>query len=261
MPEPSIAFDRAAEYYDATRGFSPDGIRATTDALIEVFGAATESVLEVGVGTGQVAMPLHERGVAIVGIDLSRPMMQRLIEKAGGAPPFPLVEGDATRMPFSDHMFGDAFLRWVLHLIPDWRAAVRETVRVVQPGGSFLAALGSYGGIRSEIQARFSEVTGISIEPAGLGWDGWRLLDGEVAALGGTKLPDIVLHDEDRDDMETFVRGIEENRYSWTWAVPDDGLRDRAAAESRRWAQERLGPLDAVPRERFEWHFAHYRLA
>jgi SAM-dependent methyltransferase len=260
MPDQSIPFDRAAEYYDATRGFSPDGIRATTDALIEVFRAAPGTVLEVGVGTGQVALPLHERGLAVAGIDLSRPMMQKLLEKTGGAPPFPLVEGDATRMPFPDDAFAGAFLRWVLHLIPDWRAAVHEIVRVVQPGGSFLAALGSYGGIRSEIQARFSEVTGISIEPAGLGWDGWWLLDEEIATLGAAKLPDVVLHDEDRDDMETFVRGIEENRYSWTWAVPDDGLRDRAAAESRRWAEERLGPLDEVPRERFEWHFAHYRL-
>ena len=261
MPERSIGFDRAAAYYDATRGFTSEGVRVTTDALAAIFGDAHGSVLEVGVGTGQVALPLHERGVVVAGIDLSRPMMLKLLEKAGGAPPFPLVEGDATRMPFPDDAFAGAYLRWVLHLIPDWRAAVREIVRVVHPGGSFLAALGSYGGIRSEIQARFSEVTGISIEPAGLDWGDWRLLDEEIVGLGGTKLADVVLHDEDRDDMETFVRGIEENRYSWTWAVPDDDLRDRAAAESRRWAEERLGPLDAVPRERFEWSFAHYRLA
>ena len=56
------------------------------------------------------------------------------------------------------------------------------------------------------------------------------------------------------------MRGIEANRYSWTWAVPDDALREHAAAEARRWAEERLGPLEAVPRERFEWRFARYRL-
>lgn len=260
MPERSIAFDRAAEYYDATRGLSPDGIRTTTDALVDVFGAAGGRVLEVGVGTGQVALPLHGRGVEVAGIDLSRPMMQKLLEKAGGVAPFPLVEADATMLPFPDDAFAGAFLRWVLHLIPDWRAAVREIGRVVQPGGSFLAALGSYGGIRAEIQARFSEVTGISIEPAGLGWDGWQLLDDEIITSGGAKLADVVLEDVERDDMETFVRGIEENHYSWTWAVPDDDLRVGGAAEARRWAEERLGPLDAVPREPFEWRFAHYRL-
>ena len=93
-------------------------------------------------------------------------------------------------------------------------------------------------------------MTGIPVEPVGLTWDGWQLLDEMVATLGGVQLPDVVLEDEERDDMETFVRGIEENRYSWTWAVSDDGLRNHAAAESRRWAEERLGPLEAVPRER-----------
>ena len=37
MAEPSIAFDRAAEYYDATRGLSPEGIRVATDALVQAF--------------------------------------------------------------------------------------------------------------------------------------------------------------------------------------------------------------------------------
>jgi SAM-dependent methyltransferase len=255
----SIPFDRAAEYYDSTRGLSPEGIRATTDALAHVF-QGTGRILEVGVGTGQVALPLHQRGVPLAGIDLSRPMLDKLTAKAGGRPSFPLVEGDATMMPFPDDAFGGAFLRWVLHLITDWRAAVREIARVVRPGGPFVAALGSYGGIRSEIQARFSEVTGISVEPVGLTWDGWEQLDAEIAALGGAKLPDIVLHEVERDNMESFVRGIDANMYSWTWAVPDDELRDRAAAGARRYAEERLGRLDAVPRESFEWRFAHYRL-
>ena len=259
MTEGSIRFDRAAEYYDSTRGLSPEGIQATTQALGEVFGRVGR-VLEVGVGTGQVALPLHERGIPLAGIDLSRPMLDKLMWKAGGRSPFPLVEADATQMPFPDVSFGGVYLRWVLHLIPDWRAAVREIVRVAGPRARFLAALGSYGGIRSEIQARFAEVTGISTEPVGLNWDGWSQLDGEIVALGGTKLPDLVLRDVERDDMETFVHGIEANLYSWTWAVPDDELRNRAAAEARRWATERLGPLESVPREAFEWRFASYRL-
>ena len=255
----SIGFDRAAAYYDSTRGLSPQGVAAATAALSQAFSSVGR-VLEVGVGTGQVALPLHEHGVALAGIDLSRPMLERLMAKAGGRPPFPLVEGDATRLPFRDGAFGGVVLRWVLHLIPDWRAAVAEIARVARPDAPFLAALGSYPGVRSDIQGRFAEVTGIPIVPTGLTWDGWLELDDAVRDLGGTKRPDIVLHDVERDDVETFVRGIEGNRYSWTWAVPDDDLRRRAAAEARRWAEDRLGPLDAVEREPFEWGFASYRL-
>ena len=149
----------------------------------------------------------------------------------------------------------------VLHLIPDWRAAVREIARVTRSRAPFLAALGSYGGVRAEIQRRYAEVTGFSADPVGLPWGGREQLDGAVAALGGTKLPDIVLHDVERDTLETFVAGIEANSYSWTWAVEDPDVRGRAAAVARRWAEERLGRLDAVPREPFEWGFAAYRLA
>ncbi|CAN5784459.1 class I SAM-dependent methyltransferase [soil metagenome] len=257
----SIAFDRAADYYDATRGLSDDGALQMTDALSGVFAGARRPVLEVGVGTGQIAVPLRQRGIPVAGIDLSRAMLMKLLEKSREGPTIQLVEGDATAMPFPDDTFDGAYLRWVLHLIADWRAAVREIARVTRSGGSFLAALGSQGGVRAEIQSRFAEITGISTEPAGLSWSGWEDLDDEVDTLGGTKLPDVVLHDRERDTLETFVSGIEANMYSWTWAVENPELRGQASAEVRRWAEERLGSLDAVPREPFEWRFAAYRMA
>ncbi|HVF07416.1 MAG TPA: class I SAM-dependent methyltransferase [Actinomycetota bacterium] len=256
----SIAFDRAADYYDETRGLSVEGVRRTTEALSEAFRGAGP-ILEVGVGTGQVAMPLAAAGVEVVGLDLSRPMLSKLVAKAGGTPPFPLVEGDATRMPYVDDAFTGAYLRWVLHLIPDWRAAVTEIVRVVAPGGRFLAALGSYGGMRSEIQARFADITGISTAPVGLMWDGGDELDDLMRARGARKEADITLSERDRDDLETFMRAVEANRFSWTWAVADDAVRADAAREARSWAEERWGPLERVPRETFEWTFAVYRLA
>lgn len=255
----SVSFDRAAEYYDQTRGLSEDGVGMTTQALAAAFDGAGP-ILEIGVGTGQIALPLHAAGMQVVGLDLSRPMLAKLLAKADGAPPFPLLEADATRMPLPDDAFGGAYLRWVLHLIPDWRAAVAEVARVVEPGGLFLAGLGSYGGMGSEIQERFAELTGVSTDPAGLTWDGWNELDALVDALGGEKLSDISIEALPVDDVETFVRGIEGNRYSWTWAVGDDALRHRAAALTRAWAEDRWGPLERVPREPIRVTFAAYRL-
>lgn len=125
----SVAFDRAAEYYDATRGFDEEGTRRQTALLLEE-STGRGRVLEVGVGTGQVALPLHEAGVDVIGLDLARPMMDKLIAKTGGTLVFPLVQADATRMPFPDDVFGAAYLRWVLHLIPAWETAAQEMVRV-----------------------------------------------------------------------------------------------------------------------------------
>lgn len=254
----SVAFDRAASYYDETRGLSPEGVARTTATLAGALGD-DGPILEIGVGTGQVALPLREAGRAIVGIDLSRPMLDVLRAK-DAARRVPVVEGDATALPFRDDAFTAAYLRWVLHLIADWTAAVAEVARVVRAGGRFVAGLGSYGGIGSEMQARYAEITGISADPIGLTWDGWAELDAAVAALGGEKLPDLTFEALDRDDLETFMRGIEANSYSWTWKVADEGQRRRAAADTRAWAEARWGPLERVPKEVSSYRFATYRM-
>ena len=54
---------------------------------------------------------------------------------------------DATRLPFADSEFDAAFELGILHHIPDWRAALRETARVLRPGGVFYFAEPSYGRI------------------------------------------------------------------------------------------------------------------
>ncbi len=163
----SIRFDRAAEFYDETRSYDESLSRATTELLAaELRGRGT--VLEVGVGTGLIALPLHEAGIPMRGLDISAPMMAKLVEKAGGRPPFPLVLGDATALPFSDGAVDAGLLRWVLHLIPDWREVVAELVRVVRPGGVLVIHLGAYGGPWDEIHSRFEEVVGL---PGGPGRD------------------------------------------------------------------------------------------
>ena len=238
----SVAFDRAAEFYDRTRAISEESMART----IELLGSELRErgrVLEVGCGTGLLALPLYEAGIDVAGADLSRAMLGKLVEKAGGTSPFPLVLADATRLPFAANAFGAAYLRWVLHLIPDWRSALAEVVRAVRPGGVFLVNLGAYGGPRKEIQERFAEITGVPIEPVGLRWGDYDQLVSAMTALGGRVRVLPTVHEGGNETLGEFVEGIEENRYSWTWPLGDD-QRLRAAADVRSWAQERFGALD-----------------
>jgi SAM-dependent methyltransferase len=147
-------------------------------------------------------------------------------------------------MPFREGVFGAAYLRWVLHLVPDWRGLVREVVRVVRPAGTFLANLGAYGGERAEIQARFAELVGISLDPVGLGWGDLDGLDAELGSLGARSRELPPVRDQGTDSLAEFLGGIAENRYSWTWTVAERDRR-RAHAELLPWARDRYGDLRA----------------
>ena len=93
---PSRNFDRAADFYDRTRSLPSDAMAE----IIPMLAAELEGrggCLEIGVGTGRFALPLHHAGIPMFGIDVSRRMMAVLLEKAGGRLPFPLGVADATR--------------------------------------------------------------------------------------------------------------------------------------------------------------------
>lgn len=79
------AFDeRVAERYDASSGemFDASVVDPTVDVLAVLAG--TGRALELGIGTGRVALPLARRGVKVHGIDLSEAMVARLRAKSGG---------------------------------------------------------------------------------------------------------------------------------------------------------------------------------
>lgn len=237
----SVAFDQAAAIYDATRTLSEQARRAVTEILRgEIAGRGR--VLEIGVGTGRIALPLHELDVQLAGIDLSLPMLRKLLEKTEGRPPFPLAQGDATRLPFASAAFGAAYGVHVLHLIPAWREVVSELVRVVRPGGVVLIDLGGLAPEIEELQDRFAEAAGASSRHPGLGFDGGPELDAEFERLGASlRLLDPVV-EEWRLPPGDFVQLFEAGVFSWTWPIPPEDRR-RAGQAILPWLEERFGSL------------------
>jgi SAM-dependent methyltransferase len=254
----SIAFDAAAEYYDRSRAISDQAMARTVELLAaELEGRGR--VLEVGVGTGLLALPLHATGLDLVGVDLALPMLAKLAEKAGGSPPFPLVQADAIRMPFADDMFGGAYLRWVLHLIPGWVTALSEVVRVLRSGGRFLVSLGSYDPVRNAIQERFALIAGIDVAPAGLDWGAHDELDRAMGELGAETRALPPIDETWTSTIGEFLEAIERNRHSWTWRASEEARR-LAVSELRPWAEERFGDLARPRTVRFELTWRAYDL-
>ncbi|MEU0955188.1 class I SAM-dependent methyltransferase [Streptomyces niveus] len=76
--------ERVAATYDnpSAREFQPETLAPMADLLAGLAGGGR--ALELGIGTGRVALPLAERGVPVHGIDLSRAMVARMRDKPGG---------------------------------------------------------------------------------------------------------------------------------------------------------------------------------
>ncbi len=83
MPEDHFGEEVAAGYDDPSDPmFDPAVIALVVDVLAELAGEG--AALELGIGTGRIALPLAERGVRVHGIDLSEAMVARLQAKPGG---------------------------------------------------------------------------------------------------------------------------------------------------------------------------------
>jgi SAM-dependent methyltransferase len=76
--------EQVAATYDETTEelFDPAVVEPTVTFLAELAG--TGRALELGIGTGRIALPLADRGVGVHGIELSRAMTARLHAKPGG---------------------------------------------------------------------------------------------------------------------------------------------------------------------------------
>ena len=135
---------QVAERYDATLGDRGDPVvvGATVDFLVEL--AREGAALELGIGTGRIAVPLAAQGVRVHGIDLSPDMVAQLRAKPGGGE-IPVTIGD-----FSSTRVGETFsLAYLVFntinnlTAQDAQVACFESVASqLEPGGCFVIEVG-----------------------------------------------------------------------------------------------------------------------
>jgi SAM-dependent methyltransferase len=243
-PVGSVNFDRAAEYYDATRALPADSMDELSSLLAAEL-AGRQPCLEIGVGTG--ALPLRDRGIRLAGLDISAGMLRRLAANAGGRGPVPLLQADATRQPLAAGSFGGVLAVHVLHLMRDWRVAVDEALRVLRPGGVLIAGLQGRGRRTAGEGAPWSGALRESLQRNGLVRVQVGTRDPALVAsyLSGRATPrrlDPVPVRRTRTLAEAIAR-IERQTFSWTWSYTPDQMR-AVADDIRAWATRESMPLD-----------------
>jgi SAM-dependent methyltransferase len=254
----SISFDRAADYYDETRGLPDHLMRQLVSALVAEL-PRHRPCLEIGIGTGRIALPLIEQGVHVIGVDISLEMLRKLLAKSREHETNVAI-ADATRLPFADRTFGSAIASHVLHLIPEWKVALDELMRVVGPGGVLLASRSadSHAEWQRAVRRHFFDVAGNPAWPPGMN----RIddLDAEMRRRGATVTTVSDIHNEESLSIAELLTLLEKGIWSACWAI-DEETRRRAASETRNWATREFGDLDARRPTRHESDWRAYRLA
>lgn len=132
------AYRRWAGVYDTVfGGVSGMGRRRAVAAVNRLAGP---TVLEVGVGTG-LALPLYRRDLQVIGIDLSRDMLEKAKERVEAerlTNVRGLLEMNAEHMAFADGSFDIAVAMFTASVVPDAKRLFAEMSRVVRPGGHLL---------------------------------------------------------------------------------------------------------------------------
>jgi SAM-dependent methyltransferase len=144
MPDDeSTSFDPVADFYDESSAamFADSVVTPVVDLLVELAGSGR--ALELGIGTGRIALPLAARGVPVIGIDASVKMVEKLREKPGGGD-IPVVIGDfATASIEGEYSLAYAVFNaiWNLRTQDKQVACFQNVARHLTPGGHFLVEL------------------------------------------------------------------------------------------------------------------------
>jgi SAM-dependent methyltransferase len=139
--------ERVAARYDESAAdmFDPTVVDPVVDLLIELAGSGR--ALELGIGTGRIALPLAQRGVPVHGIELSEAMAARLRAKPGGEDIGVTIGDFATTTV--DGTFSVAYLVFntILNLTTQEAqvACFQNVAAHLEPGGSFVIEVGVPG--------------------------------------------------------------------------------------------------------------------
>ncbi len=131
------AYRRWAPVYDHTFGLvAKQGRRH----VAEIINQRDGRVLEVGVGTG-LSLPDYKEHLEVVGIDLSPEMLEKARERVAKGMldhVTGLHEMDASDLRFPDASFDTVVAMYVMTVVPEPEAVMRELARVTKPGGEVM---------------------------------------------------------------------------------------------------------------------------
>jgi len=218
------------------------------------------SALDIGAGTGRVAIAFATLGYKPVALEPALPMLNELRSKAPDST-MHAVAGEAERLPFSVHSFDGVILARVLYLMYDWQAVLREANAILKPGGCLFHEWGNgesdeeWVQIRERLRTLFEEA-GVK-SPFHPGARSESEVDDFLVKLGLRRASELRTGPGPSTTLRKFVEKIVTGEFSYIWNVP------KAAQESclprlQDWADNTFDLEQCVPTPRqLRWTIYH----
>ena len=240
------SFDRVADHYDATRAIPHDALAAVTAGIVRTLHEVTPmpSVLEVGIGTGRIAVPLAAAGVRMVGVDIAPAMLARLRAKHAE---LPVAMASALALPFRARAVDAVLFVHLLHLISDPSDALRAARGVVRHDGLLLYGRTDHGesarrrviaGVRDVVR----ELTGMDL---GGQWNAKadRAFADIARDLGAPVVETVLARWTEQTNGRQLIDALRRRLFSSTWAIPDAVMPELIDRLTPR-LEQMLGGLD-----------------
>ena len=160
-----MSFDAVADIYDETR-IVPNWVllRFYEKILMKETRLNHDLVvLDAGIGTGRTVEPLLDFGTQLVGVDISKKMLKKMVEKVKGKlvrNQVNLICCDVTNLPFRTCSFDMVISIHVLHLLRKAKCmqAILEAKRVLKPKGSFIVAGHNQPELENEVGKKYLDL-------------------------------------------------------------------------------------------------------
>jgi ubiquinone/menaquinone biosynthesis C-methylase UbiE len=200
----AATWDAAAATFDTEpdHGLTDPAVRAAwAGRLREWIPNTGADVLDVGCGTGSLALLLAAQGHRVTGVDLSPNMVAHARRKLAGQQASVLL-GDATDPPVADRRFDVVLARHLLWTLPEPQTALLRWISLLRPGGHLVL-----------VEGRWDPPTGVipAARTPGLPWSAGvpaSVLSAVVRSIAARVHVDLLT------DARLWGREIQDERYA-----------------------------------------------
>ncbi len=254
-----VDFSPNASVYDRRHGAA-----ISEDELGRLWVAAGLQVgaraLDIGAGTGRVAIPLARHGCDVVAVEAAGSMLAQLRAKAADSKVYTVV-AEGSQLPFRAEHFDVVVIARLLYLTPDWRRILGEAHRVLAAGGRLLHEWGN--GQVDEEWVQIREEARRLFERAGLrapfhpGVRSETEVDRQIERLRFVRECQLELGRGPAITLREFLRRLVEGELSYIWNVPEH-VRTKCLPGLQRWSEQTFDLERPVPMPR-ELRWTIYR--